>query len=180
MKEGWRIIFVDWMRYGLISQRWRNWGPVGERVAVPRQMEFEWGYLWVEADVAEGEINFWVAGGMDGEMVKALCARMTQRWGEKVGLVWDNAPVHKAAVGSLPEGIRPIFLPAYSPELDPVERLFEEVRREGANKVFSSLAEGEEVLVNALKRWGEDREKVRQLMGYSWILEQVQPKLIIN
>jgi len=67
-----------------------------------------------------------------------------------------------------------ISLPAYSPELSPVERFFQELRRKIANRILSSLKELEDALVEAIKEYCEDKEKVRQLCGYSWILEQLQ------
>jgi len=44
------------------------------------------------------------------------------------GVVWDHAAFHKAkVVGEV--GLRRIYQPPYSPELNPAERVFEEVRR---------------------------------------------------
>ena len=49
-----------------------------------------------------------------------------------------------------------------------------EKRGEIANRIFSSLQELEDALVEAINEYCEDKEKVRQLSGYSWILEQLQ------
>lgn len=65
-------------------------------------------------------------------------------------------------------------MPAYSPELNPVERLFEELRRRVANRVFGSLSELESALLETIDEYINDKEKVRQLCSYSWILEQIQ------
>ena len=74
----------------------------------------------------------------------------------------------------LPDGVSATFLPAYSPELNPVERFFQELRRRIANRIFSSLQELEDALVEAINEYYEDTDKVRQLCGYPWILEQLQ------
>ena len=66
------------------------------------------------------------------------------------------------------------FLPAYSPELNPVERFFEELRRRIANRVFGSLSELESALIEIIDEYCNDRERVRQLCGYPWIIEQIQ------
>jgi len=71
--------------------------------------------------------------------------------GDPVALVWDNAAVHRAAVRYFPVTVQPLFLPPYSPELNPVERLFQELRRHMANRICASLAELEARLVEALK-----------------------------
>jgi len=65
------------------------------------------------------------------------------------------------------------FLPAYSPELNPVERSFEELRRRTADRIFNSLSELESALLEVINEYYEDQERVCQLCGYAWILEQV-------
>lgn len=163
------------MRYGLIGNLWRNWGPVGERVSVPKQMEFEWGYLWAEIDVLSGDVNPWLVPEMNSGVLSEIVEDMPESWGENLGIVWDNSPVHKSVAKSLPDTVSSKFLPAYSPELNPADRFFEELRRRIANRVFGSLQELENALVEAINECCEDRERVRQLCGYPWILKQLQP-----
>ena len=172
-----RVIFTDSMRYGLIGNPWRNWGPVGERVSVPHQMEFEWGYLWVEVDPLAGELNFWLLPAMNNEVLAPVVKQMIEIWGGNPGIVWDNSSVHKSVAKSLSGVIASKFLPAYSPELNPVERLFQELRRRIANRIFNTLSELEDALVEALDEYIKDREKVKQLCGYPWIIKQLQPEI---
>jgi len=164
------------MRYGLISNPWRNWGPVGERVPIARQMEFQWGYLWAEINVLTGGVNVWLLPEMNGTTLSRVVARMPEKWGNNVALVWDNAGAHKTAAKHLPGGMKVIFLPAYSPELNPVERFFQELRRKIANRLFSSLQELEDALVEAIEEFCHDTEKVQRLCGYPWIIQQLNPE----
>lgn len=164
------------MRYGMITNPWRNWGPVGERVSVPKQMEFQWGYLWAEADVLAGELNIWLLPEMNGTVVSRIVAKMPEEWGENLALVWDNAGAHKSAAKCLPDDVSLIFLPAYSPELNPVERFFQELRRRIANRIFNSLQELEDALVEVMNEYFEDTQKVQQLCGYPWIISQLHPE----
>ena len=54
------------------------------------------------------------------------------------GVVWDGAPSHRGKLmGQL--GFGRISLPAYSPELNPAEGVFEEVRRHIEGEVYPSL-----------------------------------------
>lgn len=176
MESGKGVIFADTMRYGLISNPCRNWGPVGERVAIPKQMEFDWGYLWAEINVVSGGVNVWFLPEMNGATLSRVVRKMPEQWGNNMALVWDNAGAHKSAAKHLPEGMKVIPLPAYSPELNPVERFFQELRRKIANKIFVSLEELEDALSEALDEYFQDAEKVRELCAYPWILEQIQGK----
>ncbi|MBD3180666.1 hypothetical protein GF312_00135 [Candidatus Poribacteria bacterium] len=67
-------------------------------------------------------------------------------------------------------------MPAYSPELNPVERFFQELRRKIANRIFDSLEELEDALSEALEEYFQNTEKVRELCAYPWILKQIQGK----
>jgi hypothetical protein len=91
---------ADTMRYGLISNLWRNWGPVGERVPIPKQMEFQWGYLWAEIDVLAGEVNVWLLPEMNGATLSRIVAKMPGKWGNNVALVWDNAGHRSTQISS--------------------------------------------------------------------------------
>jgi len=63
--------------------------------------------------------------------------------------------------------MRLIFQPAYSPEVNPVEHLWEEVREKYLhNRVFSSLDELIEVLCQALSELTQDKERLRSMMFF--------------
>jgi transposase len=54
-------------------------------------------------------------------------------------------------------------LPAYSPELNPVERFFQELRRKWKFRVFNSLEEAESYVSEALTEFLMDAERVKSL-----------------
>jgi transposase len=57
-------------------------------------------------------------------------------------------------------------IPPYSPELNPCERFFEEIRKAIANTVFGSLDEIEEVLTNALRRYWDNPALLTRLTAF--------------
>jgi transposase len=83
-------------------------------------------------------------------------------------IVWDGAPSHRdAVVQGL--GLPQIGLPPHSPELNPAERVFEELRRATDGKVYATL---EDKVAAVEKRLGEleaDPERVRSLANWDWI-----------
>lgn len=60
-------------------------------------------------------------------------------------------------------------LPAYSPELNPVERFFQELRRKLKFRVFESLDEAEKFVSEALSEFLTDLERVKSLTQYPYI-----------
>lgn len=67
-----------------------------------------------------------------------------------------------------------ITLPAYSPELNPAERVFEEVCRWVEGKVYRSLEDKVEAVTAYLAELDSDPERVRTLAGWDWIYETIQ------
>jgi transposase len=64
--------------------------------------------------------------------------------GKRLVLVWDGAPAHRAVALKVPERISLVSLPAYTPELNPSERVWPLVKEGVANRAHSSLDELEQ------------------------------------
>ncbi|WP_456470916.1 transposase, partial [Caminibacter sp.] len=64
-----------------------------------------------------------------------------------------------------------IFLPPYSPELNPTERFFQEMRKVTANRIFENIEEQEKLIDEALTNYMKNKESIKQLCGYEWIIE---------
>ena len=79
----------------------------------------------------------------------------------------DPAAWHRAKDLQVPEKIRLILQPAYRPEVNPVEQLWEELREKYLhNRVFPSLEELLEGLCLALSELTEDKERLRSMMVF--------------
>ncbi len=84
------------------------------------------------------------------------------------GVVWDGAPSHRGKLmGQL--GFKRIFLPAYSPELNPAERVFEEVRRHIEGEVYPSLEAKRLAIDHLLRQLKADKIRLRWLAGWDWL-----------
>jgi transposase len=88
-------------------------------------------------------------------------------------VVLDGAPSHRSEEIACPKNVDFLRLPAYSPELDPVERWFQEFRRELSNKVFETIELLQEALGQALRPYWEDPARLQRLTGFSWWMEAV-------
>jgi transposase len=56
-------------------------------------------------------------------------------------MVLDNGAFHKAKKLKIPDSIKLVFLPPYSPELNPAEKMWARLKRAFTNKLFKSLEE---------------------------------------
>ncbi len=87
--------------------------------------------------------------------------------------MWDKAPSRRAKSLAELVTIR-VFLPSYSPELNPAERIFEEVRRRLEGKVYQSLHDKREEAEIYLKELASDPERVRSLCDWGWLREALE------
>ena len=79
--------------------------------------------------------------------------QMSEYLGEnKAILVMDQAAWHTSEMLAIPKNIRIVYLPPYSPELNPVERLWQYIKNNTIkNKVYNTLEELENVICNFIK-----------------------------
>ena len=90
-----------------------------------------------------------------------------------VVLVLDNAGWHGPKNLTIPDGITLAFLPPYSPELQPVERLWPLVDEPVANKHFTTLADLDAVVAERCRRL--DAATIRPHTDFHWWPKPVQP-----
>ena len=71
-------------------------------------------------------------------------------------MVLDNGAFHKAKKLKIPDNIKLIFLPPYSPELNPAEKMWAKLKRSFTNKLFHSMEEISLFIDNALNQITQD------------------------
>jgi len=82
-------------------------------------------------------------------------------------MVLDNGAFHKAKKLKIPDNIKLVFLPPYSPELNPAEKMWARFKRAFTNKLFKSLEEISSFLDNAVKEINNGI--VRSTCAYKYI-----------
>lgn len=98
-----------------------------------------------------GQVVFYILSGVNVKSFSRVLEDLAQELGASkdhaVLLVLDRAGWHTSKKLRVPEGIELLFLPPYSPELQPVERLWTLTDEPLANRFFDTLDELEEPLV---------------------------------
>ena len=83
----------------------------------------------------------------------------------------DNAGIHKTKRLSIPENIRLIFLPPCSPDLNPIERFWQYIKKDTKEKIFSGIPEMKDCAADILKKCSN--KTTASLIGFSYILDAV-------
>jgi len=154
---------VDEMRLGLKGVMRRVWCSRGVKVVQRLQFVFEWIYLVVAADPCSGKLRWqWISRLNQAQLLPVI-----QHWGLD-GLIWDNASAHTGKQMAAVDTTL-IFQPPYSPELNPIERLFEYLRDKIEGRNYPSLQAKMAAVDHELRRLAARPKAVRQLIGYDWM-----------
>ena len=163
--------FADEMRVGLRGTVRRVWGRRGVKVRQRVQTVYEWTYLFCVVDGRRGRLLWSWIDSMKSDRIAAAVNGLKQGAGVEA-LVWDGARGHRSRLVSV-VGLPTVVQPPYSPELNPAERVFEEVRRWVEGRVYGSIEEKVEAVNAYLHRLESDPGRVRSLAGWDWIDEAV-------
>jgi transposase len=160
------------MRVGLPGRVRRVWGRRGVKVHQRLQLAYHWRYLFLVVNAQAGKLHWCWLDSMAGEQMVAAVGGL-RKYTEVSTLVWDGASGHRGEwVRAL--GMPLIGLPSYSPELNPAERVFQEVRRAIEGKVYATLEDKMTAVAEFLRGLEVEPERVRSLTWWDWIKAAVQ------
>jgi transposase len=108
---------------------------------------------------------------VNAETMSLFLALVASRHADEfVVMVVDQAGWHIAEALEVPLNMRILFLPPYSPELNPAEHIWKALREEWfANTVFKDMRAVERTLCQGLRGLEADHERTRSFAGFSWI-----------
>lgn len=163
---------MDEHRIGLKPVLRKVWAPVGERPQVSVQPRYQWLYLYGFVEPQTGRTEWLLMPTVSIAAFEAglrVFAEHTGAGAEKrVLLVVDRAGWHVSPRLTVPEGMELVFLPPYSPELQPAERLWTLTNEALANRIFSDLTELEQAQAERCLALQDHPEIVRPRVNYHW------------
>jgi hypothetical protein len=160
------IEFEDEMRVGTRTELGKRWMPQGTRPIGKQKIGYEYCYLYVSLKPFTGELFAMLMPRLNKQCFGIFIAERSKQLESEMLMIADGASAHRLEKeGKIKLG----KLPAYSPELNPVERFFQELRRRMKFRVFETIEEVEQCLSEILKEFYEDAERVKSLTLYPYI-----------
>jgi transposase len=170
---------TDEHRIGLKPILRRVWAPRGERPIARGHHRYQWFYVTAFVSPATGESFWYLSTGVDKELFEdtlALFAREAGAGRDRIVLlVLDGAGWHTAPGLAVPEGIRLVYLPPYTPELQPAETLWVHVDEPIVNKHFETIEDLDAVVAERCVALEKDRDLIRGQAGFHWWPSRTNP-----
>lgn len=167
----WRLLFQDEARFGRISDQRRCWAPWPLRPIVGQQIVREFVYGLAAVSPFDGELCSLILPWVDTETMSLFLAHTAARFPNEHCLMFlDGAGWHRALSLRVPPTIHLLPLPPYSPELNPVEHLWDHLRENYiGNQTFSSLDAVVDQLSTGLHHLHTHPQLVQSMTNFAWL-----------
>jgi len=171
------VWFQDEARIGQKNSLTRVWGQTGSRPAAPRDLGFSSAYVFGAVCPSEGKA---------AALIMPICntAAMNHHLSEissqvtteaHAVVILDRAGWHRSQGLVVPSNITLLELPPYSPELNPVERIWHYLRTHWlANSVFTSLTDIMDACEMAWNRFATNHDLIRSLCAVDLLAQSGQ------
>jgi transposase len=166
-----RLMFEDEARFGRISDPRRAWAPPGVRPRVAARIVREYGYAYAAGSPHDGGLDSLVLPEVNADTMSLFLAEVARRHPRQfIFMGLDGAGGHRAGDLVIPERMRLYPLPARSPELNPTEHVWDELREKWlANRMFDCQEAVDCQVQKGLAALEQDRSRVASLAGFTWI-----------
>lgn len=148
------------------------WAPPGVRPQVGHQQVREYHDALLAVAPWEGRISALIAsGGIDHKAMTRFLLEVQARFPHRYCILFlDGAGAHLSGDLQVPPNLHVEVLPPYSPELNPVESVWDYIREHYfANRVFATLGQVDTRLCEAFQDLDAAPERVRSITLFDWI-----------
>jgi transposase len=163
---------ADEHRIGLKPITRGVWAPIGVRPIAFGHHRYEWLYVTGFVQPSTGNTVWNVSNIVGKAMFEAILADFAKSVGagpkKRIVLQLDNAGWHGPENLRLPDGVRLVFQPSHSPELQPAERLWSFVDEPLANRYFETIDDIDQVVNTRCLALTQQRDIIRDSTLFHW------------
>ena len=153
-----KVFFFDEARFGLQTSLARIWAISGEPLQIKVKQAFKNFYIYGSVESKSGDNFSLFLPWVNTEMMNLYLEKMSLAYSnDQIVLIMDQAGWHKSKDLVVPDNIDIIYLPPYSPELNPIERLWKYLKTHYIhNRIFDSLKQMMQYMVDAFEELETD------------------------
>jgi len=172
-------MFSDEAGFGRISDPANCWAPPKMRPEVPSQRIREYKTVYGAVSPIDGKGYFVVLDKSNTENMSVFLQKLSEKFPDELILLCvDNASWHKSKDLIVPKNIVRFYLPPRTPEMNPIETVWREIRKLGfKNQVFDSINAVVARFIDTVRNMTTDTIKSITLWG--WIKDIVEVPCVI-
>ena len=169
-KQTIRVMFQDEAGFGRINKPKRCWCRKGMRPSVPCHHIREYRYAYGAVEPLTGESFFLIVPYCDTHCMNIFLAELSKAYADDhILLICDGARWHISKDLEIPENIHLAFIPPYTPEMNPIEQIWKEIRKRGfKNEVFQTLEKVVDRLCEVIRNLPAG--VIKSVTGRQWII----------
>ena len=167
-----RLMFQDEARFGRMARIRRCWAPAPLRPTVRNGYERQFTYVYGAVSPLQGQLDWNLSQKMNTEQMNGFLLQVSESHPKDfIVMVLDGASSHKSKELVVPENIRLLSLPGYSPELNPEEHIWDELREKAfPNVVLDDMGLVVERLKEGMSGLASDADRIRSITAWPWIV----------
>ena len=164
-------MFQDEAGFGRINKPKYCWCEKGLRPSVPCHHIREYRYVYGAVEPLTGDSCFFVMPNCDTVCMNVFLQELSKQFADDVVLLCcDGAAWHKSKTLIVPENIVLFHIPPYTPEMNPIEQIWKEIRKRGfKNEVFATLSKVVDRLCDVIHDL--PNALIRSITARDWILQ---------
>jgi transposase len=167
-----RVFSQDESRFGLLTVRRRRLTAYGVQPVGAVQHVFEWFYVYGAVEPTTGERFFLELPYLNAEGFQIFVNAFAEAFPDSLNLLLlGNSGAHTAQRLTLPANVCLVFVPPYCPELNPIERVWRDLKDRLAWLHFSNLEVQQDYLATLLRAY--EAATLQALTGYPYLIEAV-------
>jgi transposase len=171
-KTNFRLMFQDEAGFGRINKPKCCWCGDGIRPVVPCHRIREYTYAYGAISPLDGEMISLILPYCNTACMNIFLQTVSKTYpNDYILIVADNASWHKSNDLVIPGNIEIFPLLPYTPELNPIEMIWDELREKFfRNELFNTLAKVSDRLCEGVLHLMNNKDTVKSIAGWNWIL----------
>lgn len=163
-------MFQDEAGFGRINKPKYCWCKKGTRPITPCHHIREYRYAYGAVEPLTGDSTFLIMPYCNTYCMNIFLEELSNTYpNDVIILVCDGAAWHKSKMLKNFKNIKIIFIPPYTPEMNPIEQIWKEIRKCGfKNEIFPTLEKVVDRLCDTINNLSPN--VIKSITGREWIL----------
>jgi transposase len=166
------VFSQDESRVGLLTVRRRRLTARGVQPVGAVQHVFDWFYVYGAVAPATGEHFFLELPYLNADMFQLFVDAFAHAFPDSLNiLLLDNSGAHTAQKIQWPEHVRAVWLPPYCPELNPIERVWRDLKDDLAWHQFINVDTQQDYVSQLLQAY--EASTLQSLTSYTYLVDAI-------